>query len=182
MSLGTNIIAESRKMALPERGADNFENHPNAIAGIHILSSALKQIEAKVEVQDRDKYSLLINQITISRNPRSSGKQTAQTLRRQSLAIAKKVTYLLEDFDLTEIDEKNRVAQIRSSSPHRQTGEVFYYEILLYGDHLIFNRYRKEKGATVREKVASHLSNEVVQRLIDDLAEVLGGDEIECEK
>ncbi len=176
MSLGTNVIAEARKMPWPESDRD-ISAKQSVSPNIQLVSSASNQLQAMIEVLDRDKFSLLINQLTVSRKSPSLEKQDAQWLRRQSTVITKKVTYLLEDFSLTEIDEKNAVAQMRSSPPHRQTSEVFYYEILLYGDRLVFNRYRKGKGAKAREKVASHLSYEVLQRLIDDLAEVLNGEE-----
>jgi len=178
MSIGTNVVAESRKMVLEERALDASENQ-SAIGGSHILASTLGQMEAKVEVLDRDKYSFLINQITISNKSRTLEKHTTQSLQRQAAAIAKNITYLLEDFALIEIDEKTGVAQVRSSPPHRKTAEIQYYEILLYGDRLVFNRYRKQKDGSARERVASHLSDEVLQRLIDDLAEVLNGEGVE---
>ena len=92
--------------------------------------------------------------------------------------MADSVTYLMERLALVEIDEASQRAQLRSAPPWQAGGAVEYYEAFLSSEmdgtlqvHLA--RYRQDAGAQRRRSVPLNLTREVLQRLLDDLAEVV---------
>ena len=87
-----------------------------------------------------------------------------------------KVTYLLENIGALEFDESSGTVLIRSTPPDRQAAGNQYYEIVLQSGgsgQFVLRRFRTEKGKPDREQVDLHLTHQVVEKLVNDLAETL---------
>jgi hypothetical protein len=107
-------------------------------------------------------------------HPQTPATPIKDVLLRQAGEIEKRISYLLESFRLVEIDEVNGSAQVRSITPYKKGDERLYYEVLLRGgNNLTFSRYRKEHQTGKREMVPCHLTLEIFERLVDDLAAVI---------
>jgi hypothetical protein len=97
------------------------------------------------------------------------GDGDATRARQVALALAARLTYLLEPVRLIEVDAEQQTAQVRSSPPQREEGRAAYYELLVSGGRRI-SLVRYEKTATgARQRVAAQLTREVVLRLVADL-------------
>jgi hypothetical protein len=98
-----------------------------------------------------------------------------EALVRASRSIAERVSYLLERLDAIESDPATARLQMRSVPPRRRGDRLEYYELLLAAEDggLQAELRRWTKTAGRRELAPIHLTAEVVERLIDDLADSL---------
>jgi hypothetical protein len=84
--------------------------------------------------------------------------------------VAKKVTYLLEPLAMHEADAQSNEVVLRSITPSAKAERRSYYEARLKGsgtfnlDRITFHEQGKK-----RESVPCQFTNEVVERLVDDL-------------
>lgn len=94
--------------------------------------------------------------------------------------VQEKLTYLLEDFRLLEMDRLNKRAQLRSYPPHQDEDSKYYYEIVI--DEAVqvhFQRYQFNRNTRRYEKISSQFTLEVFERLLNDLWSILGSCEPE---
>jgi hypothetical protein len=97
-------------------------------------------------------------------------------LRDWAARLCGRITYLLENIGALEFDESAGTVLIRSTPPDRQTAGNQYYEILLQSSgngQFALRRFRTEKGRTDRDQVDMHLTHQVVEKLVNDLADTL---------
>jgi hypothetical protein len=143
--------------------------------GGYVIEDNVDDIHLRVEIQDFDKFSFLVKSISAARlQARSPISPVKDLLLQQAAEIERRIFYLLESFRLVEMDEVNGIAQVRSVTPHQKNGERLYYEILLeQGNRLTFMRYQKNAHGETRHNVPSHLSEEMLERLADDLTAIL---------
>jgi hypothetical protein len=141
----------------------------------YVIEQEIDSIRLRLEMQDFDKFSCMVKILSLTRlQPLPVNKPMKETLLRQAHEIGQRISYLLENFRLIELDETKGIAQIRSVVPHRKGDEKFYYEVLLQqGNSVTFTRYRKFRQAEQRDLVPSHLTQETFERLVDDLAAVV---------
>ena len=84
--------------------------------------------------------------------------------------LARKVTYLLEPLAVHEVDAPGREVVLRSASPSAKPDRRSYYEVRLKGTGLMkFDRVAFHEDSRSRRPVPCLFTNEVVERLIDDL-------------
>lgn len=160
MNLGPQILAAVKAHS---RAAAPFV-HEEVGDGIHL----------KIEVQDRDKFGVLVRAINMSRNGAHAQPLDKAVLAAQAAEVEKRLTYLLESFKLIELDEAAGTAQLRSGAPYREAETLHYYEIVLRGGHsLSFARYQKQGKNNSREIEPCYLTEQMLARLCDDAAAVL---------
>lgn len=141
--------------------------------GGYLVHEQLGDIDLQADIEDFDKFSYMVRSISLTL-PQKPATPIKEVLLRQAREIEMQISYLLEGFRLVELDEINNSAQVRSIMPYQQDGERLYYEVLLrHGNSLTFSRYRKEHQTGKREMVPSHLTLEIFERLVDNLAAVI---------
>lgn len=169
MNLGQKFLETlhtvRRTENLPEADQDNG----------YVIEAEMDSMRVTAELQDFDKFSCIVKTLTVRRTQAPPANVALkELLRRQAAACERRISYLLENFRLVEVDDNNYLAQVRSAVPHQKHEEKFYYEILLqYGLGATFARYRKTHGNASRELVPCHLTQEMLERLVDDLSATL---------
>ena len=94
-------------------------------------------------------------------------------LKRISLALSQRLTYLLEPISPIEIDAEACAVQLRSNPPQRDDDGRSYFELLVRrGGELALCRYHKDNGGT-RQPVSATVTGEVLIRLVGDFDAVL---------
>lgn len=169
MNLGQEILeklhAMRRTESLPKADKD----------GGYVIEEEIDSMRVTAEIQDFDKFSCIVKSLSVTRaQAPPASVSLKELLRRQAAEIERRITYLLENFRLLEMDEFNCLAQVRSAAPHQKNGEKFYYEVFLqHGIGAAFSRYRQSRGADNRELVPCQLTQETFERLVDDLVATL---------
>lgn len=169
MNLGQKFLETlhtvRRTENLPEADQDNG----------YVVEAEMDSMRVTAELQDFDKFSCIVKTLAIRRaQAPPANVELKELLRRQAAECERRISYLLENFRLVEMDEANYLAQVRSAVPHQKREEKFYYEILLqYGLGATFVRYRKALRNESRELVPCHLTHEMLERLVDDLSATL---------
>lgn len=164
-SIILNKIKEEKNRALENKPGEKFITTQYNEGGCHF----------QIKFKDVDKYGIVLDHIAVSRGtPILDLDILNKTLKEQAEKVQEKITYLLEDFKLIELDMMNKRAQLRSYPPHKKEDSRFYYEIVLdEGSKVHFLRYEYSTAQRRFEKITSQLTLETFERLIDDLAEVL---------
>lgn len=141
----------------------------------YVIEEEIDSIRLRLEMKDFDKFSCVVEALSLTRlQPPPAHKPVKETLLRQSHEIEQRISYLLEQFRLIELDETQGIAQVRSVAPHQKDDAKFYYEVLLQqGNSVTFTRYRKSRQAEQRHRAPSHLTLETFEWLVDDLAAVV---------
>ncbi|NOX36942.1 MAG: hypothetical protein GXO78_05335 [Calditrichaeota bacterium] len=129
----------------------------------------------QVKFKDIDKYGIVVDYISIQKlSPILDVDEINRRLEQQADAIQKRITYLLEDFKLIEIDRMSKRAQLRSYPPYKKENSKYFYEIVLdEGVKIHFQRYQYSMDEKRYEKITSQLTLEIFARLIDDLVEII---------
>jgi hypothetical protein len=141
--------------------------------GGYLIQEQIGGLGLQVEIEDFDRFSYMVRSISMT-HPQTPATPIKDVLLRQAGEIERQISYLLEGFRLVELDEVNGTAQVRSITPYKKGDERLYYEVLLRGGNsLTFTRYRKQHQTGEREMVPSHLTLEIFERLVDDLAAVM---------
>lgn len=129
----------------------------------------------QIKFKDVAKYGILLDYIAISKStPLQDVEAINQRLDAQAEAIQKRITFLLEEFKLIEMDLRNKRAQLRSYPPHTEENAKYYYEIVLdEGVKVHFQRYQFLTDEKRYAKITSQLSMETFERLINELVMIL---------
>ncbi len=129
----------------------------------------------QVKFKDVDRYGIVLDYIAISLGePILDVDEINRRLSQQAEKVQERITYLLENFRLIELDRMNKRAQLRSYPPYEKEDSKFFYEIVLdEGTRIHFQRYQYSKERKRYEKITSQLTLEIFERLVDDLAFIL---------
>lgn len=166
MTLGQKITEKLNALRLTENVTLNRQDSG------YVMEEKIDDMRLRLEILDFDKFSYIVKTLEVARLQAPPANVPLQDLLlRQAGEIERRITYLLENFNLLEVDEYNGLAQVRSAAPYQKNGEKFYYEVLLqHGLGATFSRYLQPHPAGQRELVPCHLTQEMCERLIDDLA------------
>ncbi len=100
----------------------------------------------------------------------------ADALRAWAGRVAGRVTYLMEEIAVVEVDAAGESALLRSASPDRRGEARAYYEVVLRRSGVLtLTRYRYQNGDRGRTEIPCLLTLEVFERLVDDLTETMRG-------
>ncbi len=174
MTLGHKLADKLSVIRQAENG-ERFSLTGSGENSGYAITERMDGIDLRIEIEDFDKFSYMVKTISLTcvqaPPPTTSIKEL---LLRQSAEIERRISYLLESFRLVEVDEFNCLAQVRSATPYRKNEDRLYYEVLLqHGNSVTFTRYRMQRQAEQREVIPSHLTQEIFERLVDDLAAVI---------
>jgi hypothetical protein len=129
----------------------------------------------QIKFKDAGKYGIILDYISINKiTPVLDVDLINKRLDDQANAIQKKITYLLEEFKLIEMDSQNKRAQLRSYPPHTRDNSKYYYEIVLDESMKVhFQRYQYSMEEKRYGKINSQLTSEIFERLLNDLTSIL---------
>jgi hypothetical protein len=116
-----------------------------------------------------DVVATLVWELTLARTvPAPAG----LTLKAWAGQIAERVSGLMEDLKLIEVDDARQEAVLRSEDPSRKGDLALYYEVRLYGlSRAVVRRYHADTAAaTRREQIAFPLTHEALAKLAGDIA------------
>jgi len=141
----------------------------------NILQHNEDEFHFQVKFKDIDKYGIVLDYISISKaTPIMDLDIINKKLESDSNKIQTKITYLLEDFKLIELDRMNKRAQLRSYPPYEEEDSKYYYEIVLdEANRVHFQRYQYSSSNKRYEKITCQLTLEIFERLINDLVSTL---------
>ena len=98
-------------------------------------------------------------------------------IKKRAKFLAKKVTYLHENFEVFEIDAVNLKIQLRSILAHERAA-LSYFEIIMQGNGSVsLARTLFDKGK--KQKIPFHVTNEVLEKLINDVVETIQNQKFE---
>ena len=135
----------------------------------YVFERQVNDVHFRILVHDFDKFSFQIEGFELSTLRKSN--ISAGELEKRSNWITKKITYLLEDFKVVELDANNLKLQLRSVSPESDSVNLLYFEILLHAaGAILLTRYQFNKETQTRTRIPYHVTSEVLIKLINDLA------------
>jgi len=97
---------------------------------------------------------------------------TFQTLKQWGQDLSQRVSYLLENIGIQELDSGNGQILIRSTPPQGSPAGTQYYEVLLSSTGngtFVLRRFRSISGQPGRVPVEMQVTYEVLFKLVDDL-------------
>lgn len=141
----------------------------------NILQHKADEFMFQIKFKDIDKYGIVLDYISISKTmPILDTDLINKKLESDASEIQNKITYLLEDFKLIELDRMNKRAQLRSYPPYKEEDSKYYYEIVMdEGNRIHFQRYQYSSKNKRYEKITSQLTLEIFERLVNDLVSIL---------
>lgn len=140
-----------------------------------ILQHKEDEFQFQIRFKDIDKYGIVLDYISISKATLIMDVDIInKKLESDSNEIQNKITYLLEDFKLIELDQMSKRAQLRSYPPYKEEDSKYFYEIVLdEANRIHFQRYQYSSNSKRYEKITSQLTLEIFERLINDLVSIL---------
>ena len=101
-------------------------------------------------------------------------------LKKRAEFLAKKVTYLLENLEVFEMDAVNLKIKLRSTSTQDEQAALSYFEIIMQGNGSIsLARILFDKGKKQKQRIPFHVTNEVLEKLINDVVETIQNQKFE---
>ena len=116
-----------------------------------------------------DVVGALVWELTLAR---STAAPAGLTLKAWAGRIADRVSGLMEDLKLIEVDNARQEAVLRSEDPTRKGDLALYYEVRLYGlSRAVVRRFQADTTAgTRREQVSFAVTHEALAKLAGDVA------------
>lgn len=131
--------------------------------------------QASVVFADSDRYSVTLRRLAVG-TARTADEDAQTFLSAKAAAIARQLSYLEEPLALWELDNRDQIAQLRSSPPHHEGDELSYWEVELHAGEQGFatlTRYRWTPALPEREAVDYPATFTLVARLTDSLEAAL---------
>jgi hypothetical protein len=116
-----------------------------------------------------DVVGSLVWELTLTRTADAPASLTLMTW---ATSIADRVSGLMEDVKVIEVDEDRQEAFLRSETPSRKGELALYYEIRLHGlSRAVVRRFQADRAASGhREQIAFPLTHEALAKLVGDIA------------
>ncbi|MFQ5674990.1 MAG: hypothetical protein ACE5G1_03765 [bacterium] len=137
-----------------------------------VFDQAIDDFRIQVKVTDFDRFSFVMESLFVEKLTGEAGARTL--IKKQAEFLKSKLTYLLENIEIFEIDEVNSKAQLRSDKPETEQTSLSYYEIVIDGGaritlhRVLFDKLKREKSST-----QFHLTNEVIEKAMNDFVMAL---------
>ncbi len=169
MILGKTIVDQLRQYLLNQKGVSEEKE------GNYIFNRTIENLNFQLTVKDFDKFSFLLESLQIEISKESAEVPLdVDDLKKRAEFLAKKVTYLLENFEVLEIDPVNLKSQLRSISAQDGRAALSYFEIIMQGNGSVsLARILFDKGKKQKQRIPFHLTDEVLEKLIDDLVKTI---------
>ncbi len=165
MTIGKQLIEQLRQLADGAIAAP-AEGAPLIVAG--------EPAHAELTFFDRDRYSVALHELAIG-SSRGVPADTRAYLSATAAEVARRLSFLEEPLAVWELDGAEGMAQLRSTPPLREGGEVSYWEVTLTASQPSARaaRYRWAPGMPEREVVAYPATFALLGRMADALAGAL---------
>ena len=127
---------------------------------------------ARLEIFDHDRYSVTLRALEVGSVGPFEGDARAY-LSAHAAMIARRMSYLEEPLAVWELDDVERVVQLRSSPPQREGETLSYWEVVLRIEEqpsARIARYRWAPGMVERETVTYPATFALIGRMADSLA------------
>jgi hypothetical protein len=164
MSIGKALVDQLRQSA----------TNPAAEPRIEV---ELDGVRVRADLGERDRFSATVNSLDITVETPAGDAQ--QFLSERSARVMQRLNYLEEPLAVWELDQREGLAQLRSSPPQRDGERVDYWEVTLHAGErpaASIGRYRWEPGMPEREALPYPATFGLLGRLADSLAGALGED------
>ncbi len=164
MSLGQSLVQQLRDFLLPEKDSKR------GVAPYH-FETVIEKIALHLKISDFDRLSFMIEEIVLQS---SNNHFAVEQLKQRADRLISKVTYLLEDFHLVEMDSHSGQVQLRSQAPQKDDRYLSFYEILLSSDGRIsLRRYKHDRESQLRSATPMHFTEELLVKLLNDFFDVV---------
>ena len=126
---------------------------------------------ASIDVYDFDRFAYSIKMIEVSKvTDEKKAIDVLDSLKNQAEDIVGKVSYLLEDLAVIEIDDVNNKALLRSAVPEIHGKEIRYYEVVInLGKRICMERFSYNSNEKNRKAIPFILTSEVLERVVNHL-------------
>jgi hypothetical protein len=126
-----------------------------------LLHGALRRTGAGVE----------LGQLSLERS--SAKKQSFDKLQSRAERLSRAVTYLDEHLEIVDHDRRAMYIQLRSLPPYKDEEQIQFNEISIGKDRVEVKRIAFHRRDEVKQQVAMNLSEADLERLVEDLRELL---------
>jgi hypothetical protein len=131
-----------------------------------LVRDAAVAATVEMDVHQLDKLSIELSMLRVS--PEQASRVG---LRDRAVALAQRVTGLMEKLNAIEIDDERGEALLRSDTPVAQDESRLYYELILQRQGVTtLHRYQGSTIKSSRKEVPFTLTREALAKLINDLA------------
>jgi len=159
------------------RLSQSLENELQRLAGTG--SSAVVSVNGDgqtvlaVEFQSVETVSSLLLSLTLDAPALQNA--IGDQLQKAAEDLCVKVTYLLENIGLLEIDPLVGQVLVRSTTPTTKNGTTEYYEVLLRTEtgRISLERWSWSAAQPTRQRIPLQLTHEVLLRFVDDLEDTV---------
>ncbi len=175
MILGKTIVYQLQQYLLNQKGVSEEKE------GNYIFNRNVENLNFQLTVKDFDKFSFLMENLQIEISKESAEVPLdVDDLKKRAEFLAKKVTYLLENLEVFEMDAVNLKIQLRSISTQDEQAALSYFEIIMQGNGSIsLARILFDKGKKQKQRIPFHLTNEVLEKLINDVVKTIQSQKFE---
>lgn len=164
MNFGQSFVQQLQEFLARENRARNDSQ------GL-IFQTIFDKIETKVIINDSDKFSFLIQRLEIRG---SDMMVTADKLKEFANLIISRLTYLVEHFQLVELDPHNLKLQLRSQPPQRADHIISFFEILMdQTGRLTLLRYEKDEDKGTVTTVPFQVTKDLLIKLTNDMIDAV---------
>lgn len=164
-SLGQQLVQETQKQAAMKRPLPMTAEAQSTPASGGI-------VEAKVVLNDNDRFSHMAEKLTVRKT--GNGKPQTGNAQRSAEKFCERVTYLPERLQFVESDANGNA--IARSTPQTMRGpRAEYFEAKVGNSEIALQRFKPNADKPGREAVPFCVTDEVLERLTDDAAEMLEG-------
>jgi hypothetical protein len=164
MSLGQSLVQQLRDFLSQEKDSkggvapNNFE-------------TVIAKIALHLKISDFDRLSFMIEEIVLQN---TTNHFSIEQLKQRADRLIGRVTYLLEDFQLVEMDGHSGRVQLRSRAPQKDDRYLSFYEMLLSGDGRIsLRRYKHDQESQLRSATPMHFTEELLVKLLNDFFDIV---------
>jgi hypothetical protein len=164
MALGKQLVETLRRLAAD--GAQAAE-----------VTATVADARARLDLVDHDRYSVALRGLEVELDAGAPPVDARAALSDCAARVIRALSYLEEPLAVWELDGGEAVAQLRSSPPQREAGEISYWEVTLRGGArraASIARHRWAPGMPEREPVIYPATFALVGRIAASLQAALG--------
>ncbi len=129
----------------------------------------------QIKIADKDRFTYLFDSIRIA-NSENQPKMQSEELEHRASKLCEKVTYLVEDLDVIEVDSTTGAVLLRSKLVNKDTESISnYFEVTINTDRVVsilrlsYNR-RTKKTAAIDFNLTAELTVKILNHLIETIA------------
>ena len=145
---------------------------PGDFQGFEPFSHGDAQCDGEVRAAiRRTGQGLELGQITLERL--TAKKQSFAKLKLRAEVLTRQLSYLDEHLEIVDHDRRGMYIQLRSLPPYKDDSQIQFNEICIGRDRVEFKRIAFYRRDEVKQQVPLNLSEEMLERLMTDLRQVL---------